>query len=105
MADTNDLFGLNPRRFALGVTTTAYAVTLQAGQAACAIKLISGGTLELVNGSTPAPTGLGWPIQSEVLGLDMRGTLYFAVSGATCVFSIITGKTAGYSDLGATLSP
>lgn len=99
MSDTNDIFGINWRRVAFGVTTSSYGITMQPGQVAVALKLISGGTLELVHGATPAPTGLGWPLGNEVLSMDLRHNFYVCASGATCVLAIGQAKDAGFTDV------
>lgn len=82
------------------MTTAPYGVTVIAGQAAVIIKLIAGGTLEIVNGSTPLPTGLGYPLTTnETISMDHSGTFWVCASGATCTIAVIQGRTSGNADV------
>lgn len=100
MAREADGHGLLPQRFTFGNTTSAWGVTVVPGMVGTLIKLISGGTLEIVNGSTPSPVGLGYPFSSgEAVAMDIAGTYFFAASGATCIVAMIRMRSAGFDDI------
>lgn len=57
------------------------------------MKLVSGGTLEIVSGFTASPWGLGYYLSAtEVVSLgQFSGTIYLCSAGATSTVAILRG--------------
>ena len=95
MAREADIHGLLTQRFTIGTNTTI-GITIVPGQIAVAIKLLSGGTLEISGSTVAGGSQVAYPMSSnEVVNLDMPGKFWLAASGATCVAAMIRGKSAG----------
>jgi hypothetical protein len=94
--DRSEIYGSIAERFTLAATTSVYAFTVSPGQNAMIFKLLSGGTFEIVSGSSFV-AGNGYPLgANEVLTLDASGTIYGMASGATVVLATLKGRSAGF---------
>lgn len=94
--DRRDIFGLEGFRVSVGLSSVI-GVTIVPGQIATVVKYFTGGTLELVNGLTPSPWGMGYVFGStEALAIDQSTTAYFAATGATVTVMMVRGRSAGY---------
>jgi hypothetical protein len=93
--DRRDIHGLEGFRFSVGLSTII-GVTVVAGLNASVFKYFSGGSLEIVTGSTPIPWGLGYLYgTSEAVQIDNSTTVYFAATGSTATVMALRGRSAG----------
>lgn len=91
MRSHDDIELLTTQRIAVGLSAII-GVTLIASQTATTWKYFSGGSLEIVNGTSPSPWGLGYIVgTSEIFNCNMTGTFYLAASGATAVVHLVRG--------------
>lgn len=92
MSRSLDINALNSGRISVGLSTVI-GLTLTATQIAAVIKLVSGGTLEIVSGHTAAPWGLGYYLSAtEVVSFgQLNGTVYLCSSGATSTVAYLKG--------------
>jgi hypothetical protein len=97
--DRRDVHGLEGFRFDVGLSSII-GVTVQPGQIASVFKHFSGGSLEIVNGSTTSPWGLGYLFATnEAVQIDSSTTVYFAASGATVTVMGLRGRSSGFEDV------
>ena len=96
MARDHDIYWLNPTRFFVGLSAVI-GVSVVAGLNAVVLKNFGGGSLELVDGTTASPWGLGYLFGSnEVLQMDHAGSIFLAATGATATVMMIRGKSTGF---------
>ena len=100
-SDRVDINGYIASRLTFGPTVAPYGITVLAGQNSILLKQVSGGTLEIVSGSSFAAgatlAGTGYPFGSnEILGLDSAGTVWVLASGATSILALVQGRSAGF---------
>jgi len=95
-SDMQDTHGLVAERFTFAASTTVLAFTVSPGQNAMIFKLLSGGTFEIVSGSSFV-AGNGYPMAAnEILTLDHRQTIFALASGATVQIATLKGRSAGF---------
>jgi hypothetical protein len=97
----NDIHSFLASTFVVGIGVTC-RIGPVAGQMGLIVKLISGGTLSIVGApegfsNNPFAINTLYPIaDGEILSLDNRGIIDFYVTGATCKFTILGSRSAGF---------
>jgi len=97
----NDIHSFIAGTFIVGINETCTIGPI-AGQMGLVVKLLSGGTLSVLGpamgfGNNPFLMNDRYVIaDGEILSLDNRGTISFFATGATCVFTVLGSRSAGF---------
>lgn len=89
MSGQKDVCVVGSTRIAVGVSTTI-RVTPLPNTVQMQVKVVSGGTLEIVQPATAAGWASGWPLAlGEVVTADGPAAMYLTAQGATCVAAVM----------------